>query len=115
MSKSPTEYRKDARKRAGRKEIKLSEKPTECVYLVRCGDFNLYKIGKSIAGTIKYGRLVTLQGGCPFELTLIGEIITNQALDLEKQLHKQFWKNRYRGEWFYLTDSQIEEILQIFK
>ena len=46
----------------------------------------------------------------PFETEVIAILKTDNALALEKELHKKYKGDRKRGEWFDLSASQIDEI-----
>jgi len=64
----------------------------------------LYKIGKS--GNVKF-REKTLSGQIPKIKTLF-----YLDLDIEMVLHKQYSKNRIRGEWFDLGSKDILTIVK---
>lgn len=89
------------------------------IYLVKCGNFDLYKIGWTKCRKLK-NRLENLQVGCPFEIIPLAykeirgyaKYGTSNAEVLEKTLHRKYWKQRVRGEWFKLNKEQVEWIIR---
>jgi hypothetical protein len=83
----------------------LDEEPSKArgswIYFIRCHDY--VKIGKA---TSVEDRFVTLQIGCPYELTLLGAI--PGGLREERNYHAIFCESRYRGEWFRITPEVVE-------
>ena len=75
------------------------------VYLVRNDNNGMIKIGRSRAVE---KRLKTLQTSNPFPLSLILTISTNNAPQVESNLHKIFRHKRVYGEWFNLSDQDID-------
>ena len=75
----------------------------------------VYFIKDSQTGYIKIGRtnddiatrLSQLQVGNPNELIVCKTIECNSRL-VEKKLHEQFVDKHIRGEWFIITESEIE-------
>jgi hypothetical protein len=80
----------------------------EYLYLIRCDEF--VKIG--IACDVK-NRLKTLQTGNPYPLTLIDSFEFDDAVRVESVLHRKYDHARMRGEWFKLTDAELEELISI--
>ena len=76
-----------------------------CVYILESQ--GLYKIGKA-ANLSK--RLAELQAGNPGELNVVATIVTEAYEVLERALHRLYVDQRVRGEWFQLSQSDIEEI-----
>mgnify|MGYP000205056252 CR=1 FL=1 len=82
------------------------------VYLIGNKNVGVYKIG---ATKSPENRLKTNQTSCPYELEIIYVFKSEYAYKLEKVLHKDFFlfkkdenDNKIRGEWFSLTNEQIE-------
>lgn len=75
------------------------------VYLLRKG--NYYKIGRSIHPE---RRLRQLQTGAQEQLCLVHKIkcSTVNPLYVERIIHRWFWEDRVRGEWFSLSPSAVE-------
>ena len=86
-----------------KKESKSDTKKTKQTYIIK-DDNNpqWYKIGKSI-DPLK--REKTLQSEKPSI-----KIVKIFKEDYEKELHKQYKKNRGRGEWFKLSNLQLKYI-----
>ena len=73
----------------------------------------LYLIENVTTGTIKIGisknpteRLKQLQTGNANKLQLIKVYDVEEDHHWEKRLHKMFWQNRLKGEWFKLIPLQ---------
>lgn len=82
----------------------LRKPPTE-TYLIRCSSTGLVKIGttKNVGA-----RLTQLQLMCPTMLEVVATF--NAGRDLERSLHQKYADRRAHGEWFALTDADIQEI-----
>lgn len=76
-----------------------------CVYILESQ--GKYKIGKAADFST---RLQSLQSGNPFELQVVLTIFTEQYDRLERALHAIYAAKRFRGEWFDLNLTDIEEI-----
>ena len=75
------------------------------IYIVRCNDY--YKIG--IADNPR-DRFYSLQNGNPYllELLAIYEISSQHIKYAENRLHRALKRWIVRGEWFSLTDGQLD-------
>lgn len=71
---------------------------------------NLYKIGKSKNPT---KREETLLHSAP-SIRLYKVVKTDNMHKLEKDLHKLFSNKRVRGEWFELSDSEINNLIECY-
>lgn len=78
---------------------------TGVIYLAKCQDF--YKIGHTTSDPMQ--RLSTLQTGNPFRVELVGTI--PGTIGQERGLHHKFARKRERGEWFRLSQEDIDSIL----
>ena len=78
------------------------------VYLIKCNEW--YKIGK--AKNVN-SRLSGLQTGSPYLLELLHAIHCKDYTRAESYLHNVFADRRGLGEWFELTESDIEKIKAI--
>lgn len=78
------------------------------VYLLEYN--NLYKIGcsKNIDK-----RLHDLEKNTPHKINLIHSIKTDNKYKLENELHQKYKDKRSKGEWFSLSDSDIQNIKNI--
>jgi hypothetical protein len=80
----------------------------QIIYIVRCNEF--YKIG--ITDNIKK-RMVALQTGNPYELSLVK---TYRAVTtFEGEIHDMFVRQKVRGEWFQLDTASLEVIMEILE
>ena len=78
------------------------------VYLIQCEKY--HKIG--IAYRLDQ-RLRGLQTGNPFKLDLKASVLVDDARALETQLHQNYSLNRTQGEWFELTDNDVQGIIKM--
>ena len=77
------------------------------VYLLKCNSTGLYKIGRSINPVF---REKTLQSQEPDIQSIF---ISGRTLkSKEKELHTLFKDKRIRGEWFRLTEQDVEFIIK---
>jgi hypothetical protein len=82
-------------------------RPTETsIYFIQCN---------APDGPIKIGhaynvesRLSNLQMGCPFRLTLLARCVVTDAIAIEQHLHRLFWHQRIRGEWFAASPTLLD-------
>ena len=57
------------------------------------------------------GRMSELQTGCPYKLTLLGEIYADEPFKVEKNLHERFKIKQTRGEWYDLNTRERGRLL----
>lgn len=76
------------------------------VYVLRA-DNGVYKIGQS---TQIDDRIKQLSIQLPYELELVHVIETDHVINAEQLLHNRYAEKRRGGEWFALTDEDLEEI-----
>lgn len=81
---------------------------TPSVYLLRCNEF--YKIGRS--GNI-LSRIEGLQIGNPYPIDLLFFCRTLKDLEVERKLHTHFVTKKVRGEWFQLSERDLEYFYEI--
>ena len=74
------------------------------VYLIECD--GLVKIGVSYD---PYTRLKELSTGSSAPLRLLGYV--PGGFKREKELHRMFAARRANGEWFYLSNEDVEGVL----
>jgi predicted DNA-binding protein len=77
-------------------------------YLIRAEN-GLYKIGHARDPQV---RLQNLDTG-PLALELIHQVASNDPVWLEREMHKRFRRQRVRGEWFALSERQVEFICAV--
>lgn len=83
---------------------------TPGVYLIRI-PAGPCKIGCSLKSIKK--RLASLKTGQPHQLTVVWFHRANDPLATETELHKTFADKRLNGEWFDLTDEEIQRARNI--
>lgn len=76
------------------------------IYFIGCHDF--IKVG--YAENVEL-RLVALQTGCPYELTLLHKIPTQNMVADESRIHRHWQRYSMRGEWFRLHEGALTLIL----
>lgn len=81
---------------------------TNNVYLMQEDALGLCKLG--IASN-PMNRLSNLQVACPQNITLLGVLKVENAKMYEAELHARYHIKHYRGEWFRLLDSDIDDLL----
>ena len=91
-------------KRKERKADKLN-----VVYVMQNRQNGYYKIGRSISPT---NRERTLQAQEP-DVVLLHKWFA--SAEIEKMLHEKFKGNRLRGEWFKLSQDDIDNIKSIME
>ena len=80
------------------------------IYLIDGGN-GLFKIGKTIDDP--YARFKEIQNMSPVKLELLYQIDSNEIGQVEYMLHRIFDKQRAHGEWFKLTQEQVEKLMEI--
>lgn len=78
------------------------------VYLINCGEYS--KIG--IANDVE-SRLAQLQTGNPYPLTVLFCFGFSNAEVVEKAIHQKFFVKRKSGEWFLLTQADVDDFKTI--
>lgn len=81
--------------------------PRRQVYFVRADTLGLIKIGHADCSRT---RLSGLQVGSPDKLTLLGFILSEDAEELERDIHRHFRSLHVRGEWFRASRELLEFI-----
>ena len=74
------------------------------VYLLKAGPF--FKVGKA-QGFDKRYRQIKLQ--LPFPTEVVHHITCGDISHVERYWHKRFASKRQNGEWFVLTDEDVNE------
>jgi hypothetical protein len=77
----------------------------------------LYLIQEDFLGLVKIGiatdvmsRIRTIQISCPQNITILDELDFQCAQSYETSLHARYSSKHFRGEWFRLTETDIEDI-----
>ena len=76
------------------------------IYLLKAAN-GLYKIGYT---SDPFARVRNIQSVSPVPVELILAHTSSRAKEIETELHKKFDKKRARGEWFLLTEDDVEFI-----
>jgi len=85
--------------------------PAGYVYVIQDVDISkCYKIGYTNHPAT---RMMNFGVQLPLKIKVIAMLITSNASALEQELHRRYADQRTRGEWFELTDRQIQEIRRI--
>lgn len=98
-------------KQLSKKEVFITPKNPKrgFVYLFKCN--GLYKIGRTKNPTKRMQQMAS--AAMPFEFERIHVIGCKNAIEAERELHKKFSSKRKIGEWFDLSEIDIEEIKSI--
>lgn len=81
------------------------------VYVLKAHDCDFVKIGQSKC--IK-NRLSNIQTACPFSIYLWLGLNSPKHIEIESFLHKKYSNSRYRGEWFYLSSDEEDDLIDFF-
>lgn len=73
------------------------------VYLLKTPE-NVFKIG--VAKNIDK-RIKSLQTGCADKITLVDKFLSNYPFKIESTLHRRYEDVKVNGEWYYLTNENI--------
>ena len=77
------------------------------IYIIHCVGFPYYKIGRSVNPK---ARIASLQIGIPFELQIEYAIAVKDMADVEYRVSRLYNSKCVRGEWYLLTDIELEEV-----
>ena len=80
----------------------------ELVYLIRGGPY--HKIGRT---TNLKQRIKTLQTGHPYRVTVVHTWAVENAVEVEGCLHRQYASAKIHGDWFNLSQADIQTLLAI--
>jgi hypothetical protein len=84
----------------------------KCGYVYIIGDNNAQKIGHTF-GTPQ-NRLRTIQTCCPKKLGIILAFSSENPVETELNLHKRFSDKRLIGEWFSLSENELDDLISEF-
>lgn len=85
------------------------EHPDKIVYIIE-HPHGFVKIGVS---SQPLRRLDTFQTGCPYGLSLLGVIETDEPFSVEASLHEKYEGEKQSGEWFNLDTRQRAHLLKL--
>jgi len=109
INKSLNEECKRAANQAKTKKVHLRP---GYVYLLKQVGGEHYKIGRTNS---PQKRIDTLSVRLPFKVTLDHLIECDDYVDAEKALHRRYEMQRGEGEWFALTQADVEYIKSLAK
>ncbi len=75
------------------------------IYFIKAEETPYIKIGYT---QDIYRRMIKMQADCPVKLTVLKTVEGDKAY--EKKLHRKFAAFHYRGEWFKMSEDQIENL-----
>lgn len=82
------------------------------VYFAKDPLTSLVKIGKSLDVE---KRLYQLKKEVGSELQLLDVVKSSDAIVLEKEIHEQLHDRRVKGEWFTLSEEEVEKVVKTIK
>jgi hypothetical protein len=82
------------------------------VYIIQNTSTNIYKIGVSDNVDMRIKNLQTANG---FPLLIIDKFICNNAFNMENQIHKLLKEYKLTGEWFILTQEDLDNVRKMIK
>jgi hypothetical protein len=78
------------------------------IYLIRCA--GRYKIGKSVSAKQRIKNM-----SLPMKPEVVATAFSHDYAAWEKKLHEKFAAHRVYGEWFTLSDEQVEALKEELK
>lgn len=81
-----------------------------CVYFLRHIGLSPIKIGMSNSDDLSQ-RINAYKTASPYGIELLGTIPTNNAFQLEQELHKKFDVYRVNGEWFEISEEIVKSMI----
>jgi hypothetical protein len=91
----------------------MEEKRNGCVYFFKHNRLEPVKIGYSEHES-PILRFRAFQTYAPYGGELLGFIITPEANELERTLHKKYSARRIWGEWFQLSIEEVKSIIELY-
>ena len=88
--------------------LKASSSDFGIVYFVNAENTSMFKIGYTKQSIDK--RLSGLQTGCPMKLLIYRTVSCVDPNILERYLHECFNDKKIRGEWFDVTDDEVDNL-----
>lgn len=85
-----------------------------CVYFFRHNDTDYVKIGMTKSDNPKK-RFEAFKTYAPSGGEILGYINCKNYRQIEKELHRQYNAYRVNGEWFNITDSEVENSIDSYK
>ena len=82
----------------------------EFLYIIKQGDLLHYKFGRSYEVE---NRIKSLQTGSSHTLIIIGKYECKDCKTLEAKIHQYLKNNNLVGEWYCLSDDDLEDSIEI--
>jgi len=92
-------------------ELEIKEKG--CVYFFRHIGLTPVKIGYS-SHESPIGRFEQFSTYAPYGSEILNFIISENAKELESILHERFSSNRLKGEWFEITENEVDSVCKFY-
>lgn len=84
-----------------------------CVYFFRHSGLTPVKIGFSNSAS-PIERFECFRTYAPYGAELMGFIVTDNANELERTIHSKFSSFRIKGEWFEITESNVNDCILLY-
>ena len=84
-----------------------------CVYFFRHISLEPIKIGYS-QNPSPYKRFNQFKTYAPFGAEIVGFIQTEIAKEIESKLHQKYSSKRLEGEWFNITDDEVDNEIKFY-
>lgn len=84
---------------------KLTDSLPNYVYLVQVNEYVKIGVTKRLSD-----RMETFRTSNPYEVKILDAIPTADAYKAEKELHEMFKEKSMRGEWFKLSDTDVQTV-----
>jgi hypothetical protein len=91
----------------------ITTKEKGCVYFFRHIGLTPVKVGYT-NNQSPINRFEQFKTYAPYGSELLGFIISENAKELETQLHKKFSRDRLKGEWFELTEIEVKNTISFY-
>jgi hypothetical protein len=91
--------------------LELDRRIDGCVYILKCEYFDAYKIGKA-KNPLRRSQTLDIQ--LPYPTEVVHVIASEDYSRLEREMHNTFANVRLKGEWFRLSERDVD-LLRHFK
>lgn len=89
----------------------MTKNQTECVYFFHQGGNNMVKIGMTRKSDIS-SRFQHFKTYSPYGGKVLGIIKTDNALKVEREIHKELANRRLKGEFFMVSEEECKSIIE---
>ena len=91
----------------------MEETEKGCVYFFRHIGLSPVKIGFS-SNNSPITRFIQFKTYAPYGSEILGFIQTDDAKNLESKLHLKFSQKRLSGEWFEITEEEVNTVVDFY-